>query len=126
MKLSIHERLIILNNLPPGGSIENLIALPMIRSKVEIDGAEARRIQLKGSEKGLTWNTKKAKDKEVIFGKLERSILKKHFEFLSEAEKLPDSPVTIPLFCKLTGASIDALKQTVLDDNTEDPKEAKK
>jgi hypothetical protein len=118
MKLSIIERLIILNNLPKGASIENLIALPMIREKVEITSDEAQQMQIKTDGKGgLTWNEKKAKDKEVHFGKIEKAILKKQFEFLSEAAMLPDSPATIGLYCKLTGASLDALKESVIEDN---------
>ncbi|MGD0591042.1 MAG: hypothetical protein ABSA44_09625 [Bacteroidota bacterium] len=119
MKLSIFERLVILNNLPSAGSIENAVALPMIREKVEIKNDEARRIQLKSNEKsGLVWNEKKAKDKDVSFGKLERSILKKHYERLSEQEQLPiGNPVIISLYCKLTGASVDAIKESVIEDN---------
>ena len=119
MKLSIFERLVILNNLPTGGSIENAVALPMIKEKVEIKSDEARRIQLKSDGKsGVTWNEKKAKDKDVSFGKLEKSILKKHYERLSEQEQLPiGNPGIIDLYCKLTGTSLESIKESVEEEN---------
>jgi hypothetical protein len=109
----------IINNLPSTGSIENAVALPMIREKVEIKNDEVRRIQLRSDGKsGLTWSEKKAKDKDVIFGKLEKSILKKHFEHLSAQGWLPiGNSVIISLYCKLTGASVDAIKESVIEDN---------
>jgi hypothetical protein len=127
MKLSIFERLVILNNLPTGGSIGNAIALPMIKEKIQITGAEAKQLQLRADDKGgVVWNEKKEKDKEVHFGKLEKSILKKHYEHLSASEQLPiGNPKIIDLYCKLTGASIESLKESVIEDNEDDEKPVK-
>jgi len=91
MKLTIADRLYIINGLTPSkGSMMTMMVVKDIQKKVEIGQAEVAAIELRDNEGGgLVWNREKATEKEVEFTDSEAKVMKDHIDKLSKEENIP-------------------------------------
>jgi len=91
MKLTLKERLTIPRLFPQKGSLLIQMAIRDINEKIRIGSKESKTIDLKPDRGNLTWNPKKAKDREIDFTDLETNFLKDQVKRLDKEEAItPD------------------------------------
>ena len=96
MKLKIIERIVFGKILPQEGDYKTLVIKNDIVEKVQIGQEEMKEIEFKKDGEQLTWNTEKAKDKEVVFTELETELIKTQLYELDKQKKLDDN--TLPIY----------------------------
>lgn len=90
MKMNVLTRLVILPNLPTQGSVLEMIAKRNVRKKIDFTSDEIEKIELKESERGLSWRPD-AKDLEVEFTDSEKDFLKSVIDSLDEKKLIVDA-----------------------------------
>lgn len=88
MKLTILDCISLLNILPKEGNIVDLIQVKGIAKAIEITAKEATEIELKQDGNNLSWNLKKAKDKEFKPSVEQILIIKGIFSKLDAEKKM--------------------------------------
>lgn len=92
MKLTLKERLVIPNLYPQKGSLVSQITIRDINEKIKVDKDEIKKVGLKPNPRGgLTWDKKKAKDKNIDFTEVEVNFLKDQVKRLDKEKNVtPD------------------------------------
>lgn len=99
MKLTILNRILLLNNLPTKGNFTQLIVIKDIIEKIKITQEEIEKYSIKSTEEGkLTWKASEDSDKEVKFTELEKKEIK---SFLEEASKKNELTIDMLDLCKM-------------------------
>lgn len=91
MKLSIHERVTLLNILPQHGNIVTLRVIDELKKALGFDEEEIQRCEITISEdgKGMKWQTRNDHGKEIEIGPVAMKEIAKGFAALSDAEQMP-------------------------------------
>jgi len=90
MKLSIKERIILLNCLPSRGDFTTMTIKKDIVDKIKITQEEVKRLKIKDSNGVLTWDFTKEKENEVKLTKLEIKVIKDELNKLDDKKELTD------------------------------------
>ena len=92
MKLTLKERLVLPRLYPQKGNLLSQITIRDINEKIKVDKIEVKKVSLKSNPKGgLTWDSKKAKDKTIDFTEVELNFLKDQVTRLDKEENVtPD------------------------------------
>jgi len=96
MKLTVFERLILLNILPKEGNFVTLKIVRELREGLSFDEKEIKEIDLKIDDKGnATWNPAKDKNKDVEIGGQANKIIVETLEKLDKDNKLTESHLSV-------------------------------
>jgi len=87
IKLSVLERIHLLNNLPKKGSIIESKILRGIFEKIEFNQKEIKDYGLKDENGKISWVMEKAKDKDITFNESEIDIIKRMFKELDSRKE---------------------------------------
>lgn len=89
MKLSVMERIVLLNLLPKEGNFANLKALRTTREALSFNEAENKKLNFQQLGNGLTtWNVKADSPKEIVIGEVVTNLIEKELKRLDETNKL--------------------------------------
>lgn len=94
MKLTVFERLALLNNLPERGSLADLRILRDLASDLSFTEQEHAAIGFHENESGLEWDTE-PEPVDVEIGDRAQALIRDQFEQLSEAGALHQSLLPI-------------------------------
>ena len=91
MKLSIKDRLVLLNTLPPEGNFATLKIVHELKMALAPSEEEAKAIDLVQEAGQLRWNPTKDVEKDVPIGKVARGVIETALKKLDAEKKLtPD------------------------------------
>ena len=96
-KLSIKDRLVIVELLPVQGNIIDLTISKDIRQKAEVGQMEATRIGLKIEGTSFIWDDKKEKDKTIEFTNAELELLKSQINELDKQKTIKSNMLSLCL-----------------------------
>ena len=90
IKLSVHERLVLLNILPPEGNFITLKIVRQLRESLSFNEKEVKEVKLSiDPEKGnATWDASKDPNKEVEIGREANKVIIEALEKLDKDAKL--------------------------------------
>ena len=96
MKLTVFERLILLNILPKEGNFVTLKIVRKLREDLSFNEKEIKELDLKVDDKGnATWNPAKDKGKEIEIGGQANKIIVEALEKLNKDNKLTESHLSV-------------------------------
>jgi hypothetical protein len=95
MKLSIKQRLILINLLPKKGDFVLLTVKQDLYDKIKISQEDIKLAEIKSTEKGLSWNTEKDFEIEIEISELEHEMVKTILKKLDEEKELTDDTVDL-------------------------------
>ena len=96
-KLSIKDRLVIVELLPVQGNIIDLTISKDIRQKAELGQMESTKIDLKIEGTSFVWDEKKAKDKTIEFTNAELELLKSQINELDKQKTIKPNMLSLCL-----------------------------
>lgn len=89
MKLSVLERLVLLNVLPAQGTVTTIRIVSDLRKALSFSEAEHKKLKFNQLNDGTTrWEARSLKDKEIDIGSTAQSIISEALKELSVAEKM--------------------------------------
>lgn len=110
MLLTVLERILLLNVLPPEGDITTIRIMRDLKNELSFTELEHKDLQLTPKEDGsISWDGSKAVDKDITIGPKASGILIKGLEKLSESGKINFQ--LLDLYDKLGG-------EIIVDDKT--------
>ena len=96
MKLTVFERLMLLNILPKEGNFVTLKIVRELREGLSFNEKEIKELDLKIDDKGnATWNPAKDKNKDVEIGGQANKIIVETLEKLDKDKKLTESHLSV-------------------------------
>ncbi|MFA5322904.1 MAG: hypothetical protein WC373_09550 [Smithella sp.] len=95
MKLNVMERLMLLSILPKEGSFTNLKLLRTVKEDLSFSEEENKALQFNQNGEILTWDSKADANKEIVFGEVIESIIRKALVALDKAEKITENHYSI-------------------------------
>ena len=95
MKLSVHDRLILLNVLPAEGSITTLRIIRDISKELGFSDKEYQKLNIRQEGGSIQWDTTVASDKNIQIGMTAATILLDVFQKMSDSETLSLSQLDI-------------------------------
>jgi len=96
MKLTVFERLMLLNILPKEGNFVTLKIVRELREGLSFNEKEIKDLNLKVDDKGnATWNPAKDKNKDVEIGGQANKIIVETLEKLDKDKKLTESHLSV-------------------------------
>jgi len=95
MKLSVLDRLIILNVLPKENDVTTLRIIRKLKEELSFTEQEYKMLQFVGDEKGLRWNIEADIEKDVEIGEKATDIIAEAFKTLSSQKKLHEEHLDI-------------------------------
>lgn len=93
MKLSIADRIILLQILPKQGSFVTFKILMDLKASIAFNEAEIKECNIKESEGRVTWD--KLKDKEVTIGERATEIIQEALRKIDKEEKINEQTYTL-------------------------------
>ena len=88
MKLTIHERLILLGVLPGEGDFTTLRIIRELRESLSFSEEEHKVLKFQFQDNQVTWESKAEKDKEVHIGERATDIIRGAFKQLNDQKRL--------------------------------------
>lgn len=98
-KLDVNERILLLGLLPPKGNLVTMRIVSELRESVGFNEKEIKGWEITTGEGSITWNTEKAKTKEIIIGPTAMSTIKETVEDLDKKGEIIEQ--VLPLLEKL-------------------------
>ena len=95
MKLSVHERLLLLNLLPPKGDFTTLKLLRLAKEELSFSESENKSLNFQQNDEMLTWNEKANMDKEVNIGDTITEVIKKELKKMDKEKELTEQHISI-------------------------------
>jgi len=95
MKLSILERLMLLNILPREGSFVSLKIVRDLRNSLSFSEAEYKKYQFVESEGRVTWNQTEEQFKDVKIGEKATDIIVEELKKLDKEKKLTEQHLSL-------------------------------
>ncbi len=95
MLLSVHDRLILLNVLPPSGTITTLRIVRDLGTELGFSEEEHQALSFEQEEGSIQWDNAAEEDKEVEIGVTASAMFLESFEKLSEEKQLNLSQLSL-------------------------------
>jgi hypothetical protein len=95
MKLNIAERLMLLNILPPEGSITMMKLLRVLREELSFNEKENKALEFKQEDTMLLWKEDANIVKDVKIGEIMTELIKKELKKLNDEEKLTEAHIDL-------------------------------
>ncbi len=95
MKLSVFERLMLLNILPERGDITTIRIRRELRDALSFSEAEHKELDFESDESGLHWKSDVDGSKDVAIGKKARELIVETLEELSKAGDFTDQHLDV-------------------------------
>jgi len=96
MKLSVHERLLLLNLLPATGDITSIKLLRKVKEDLSFNEKENKDLGFVQDGEILRWNSEKGNvEKDVTIGEIITELIKTELKKMNEEKKLTDQHISI-------------------------------
>ena len=96
MKLSVHERLLLLNLLPATGDITSIKLLRKAKEDLSFNEKENKDLGFVQDGEILRWNSEKGNvEKDVTIGDIITELIKTELKKMNEEKKLTDQHISI-------------------------------
>ena len=95
MKLSVLERILLLQILPQEGSFTNLKLLRIVREELSFSEKENKELEFKQTGTHTTWSPTYTIEKEIEIGSVVFEIVKKSLLKLDKEEKLTEGHMSL-------------------------------
>ena len=96
MKLSVHERLLLLNLLPATGDITSIKLLRKVKEDLSFNEKENKDLGFVQDGEMLRWNSEKGNvEKDVTIGEIITELIKTELKKMNEEKKLTDQHISI-------------------------------
>lgn len=95
MRLTVHERVVLLGIIPNQGDITTLRVMRDLAGDLSFSAAELKALNMKSGEGQVTWDGDKAKDKDVTIPAPAMGIIRDTLKAKSEAKELDMSQLPI-------------------------------
>jgi len=95
MKLNVVERLMLLNILPPEGSITIMKLLRVLKEELSFSEKEHKLLEFKQEEGQVFWKQDADIEKEVKIGEIMTETIKKELKKLNDEEKLTEGHIDL-------------------------------
>jgi len=96
MKLSVHERLLLLNLLPATGDITSIKLLRKAKEDLSFNEKENKDLGFVQDGEMLRWNSEKGNvEKDVTIGDIITELIKTELKKMNEEKKLTDQHISI-------------------------------
>ncbi len=95
MKLNVLERLMLLNILPPEGSITVMKLLRVLKEELSFSEDENKELEFKQEEEQLLWKQEANIIKNIKIGEIMTELIKKELKKLNDEEKLTDAHIDL-------------------------------
>jgi len=94
MKLSVLERLILLNILPNEGTFANIKLLRVSRENLSFNEKENKELNFQQNESGLKWSDS-VKDKEIELGEVVTQMVVKELKKMDDEGKIMEDHISL-------------------------------
>jgi len=96
MKLSVHERLLLLNLLPATGDITSIKLLRKAKEDLSFNEKENKDLGFVQDGEMLRWNSEKGNvEKDVTIGEIITELIKTELKKMNEEKKLTEQHISI-------------------------------
>jgi Ni,Fe-hydrogenase I large subunit len=95
MKLSVVERILLMQTLPKEGSFTNLKLLRVVKEDLSFTEKENKLLKFRQEGELTQWENNVVKDKDIKTGEVVNELIKKQLVELDKQEKLNENHVTL-------------------------------